>query len=51
VDLYDSGASRHMTPYRHRLFNYSSIPPKSITAADKGKFEAVGKGDMHIYLP
>jgi hypothetical protein len=51
VDLYDSGASRHMTPYCHRLFNYSSIPPKSITAADKGKFEAVGKGDMHIYLP
>ncbi len=51
VDLYDSGASRHMTPYRHCLFNYTPITPKSITAADKGKFEAIGKGDMHVYLP
>ncbi|KAJ6582405.1 hypothetical protein B0H19DRAFT_927739, partial [Mycena capillaripes] len=51
VDLYDSGASRHMTPYRHRLFNYTTIPSKSITAADNGKFEAVSKGDMHVYIP
>ncbi len=51
VDIYNSGASRHMTPYHHCLFNYTSIEPKSITAADKGKFQAIGKGDMHIYIP
>src|ERR1700742_1730683 len=50
-DLYDSGASRHMTPFRHRLTNYTSIQSKPITAADKRIFHATGKGDMRIDLP
>src|ERR1700742_4070392 len=50
-DLYDSGASRHMTPFRHRLTNFTSIQSKPITAADKRIFHATGKGDMHIDLP
>ena len=33
--LYDSGASRHMLPYRD---HYISIAPKSITVADKQYF-------------
>ena len=50
-DLYDSGASRHMTPFRHRLTNFTSIQSKPITAADKRIFLATGKGDMRIELP
>jgi hypothetical protein len=46
TELYDSGASRHMSPYRHKFLNYTSIPPKSITAADKGTSQAIGQGDM-----
>jgi len=51
VDLYDSGASRHMSGHRHRFTNFVEIQPRPITAADKRAFNAVGKGDMLIDLP
>lgn len=51
TELYDSGASRHMSPYRDRMENYVSIIPKSITAADKRYFQAIGKGDLRIKIP
>ena len=51
TDLYDSGASRHMSPHRHRFTNYISIPPRSISAADNGQFMAIGQGDMRINVP
>jgi len=35
TELYDSGASRHMSPYRDHFENYVAIAPKSITTADK----------------
>jgi hypothetical protein len=35
TELYDSGASYHMSPYRDHFENYVSIALKSITAADK----------------
>lgn len=46
--LYDSGASRHMSPYHEQMENYVPIAPKSITAADKRYFQAIGKGDLRI---
>lgn len=48
TELYDSGASRHMSPYRDHFENYTSIILKSITAADKCYFQAIGKGDLRI---
>ena len=33
-ELYDSGASRHMSPFQHRFTNLHSIPPRPITAAN-----------------
>ena len=51
TELYDSGASRHMSPYRDHFENYIPIIPKSITAADKRYFQAIGKGDLRIKLP
>ena len=51
TELYDSGASRHMSPYRYKFLNYISIPPKSITAADNGTFQAIGQGDIRISIP
>jgi len=33
TELYDSGASRHMTPYRERFVTYREIPACPITAA------------------
>ena len=49
--LFDSGASRHMSSYHKQFTNFKSIAPKPITAADKHTFEAIGKGDLTIYLP
>src|ERR1700678_4098222 len=51
TELYDSGASRHMSPYKHKFINFIPIQRKVLTAADGGHFEAVGKGDMHITMP
>ena len=51
TELYDSGASRHMSPYRDHFENYVPIAPKSITAADKRYFQAIGKGDLRIKIP
>src|ERR1700678_195681 len=50
-DLYDSGASRHMTPFRHRLIKFTSIKSRPIQAADKRTFHVIGKGDMYIKIP
>ena len=51
VDLYDSGTTRHMTGFFHRLFNYVETDLVPIVTADKRSFHAVGKGDMYVYLP
>jgi transposase InsO family protein len=51
VDLYDSGATRHMSGFRHRFLNFVEIEPKPISTADKRTFSATGKGDMYINVP
>ncbi|KAG6328210.1 hypothetical protein ID866_10880 [Astraeus odoratus] len=43
TELYDSGATCHMSSYRDHFINFCSIPPKPITAANKHTFEAIGK--------
>jgi transposase InsO family protein len=50
-ELYDSGASRHMSPFRHRFLSYRTIEPRPITAADKRVFYATGMGDVSIRVP
>jgi hypothetical protein len=51
TELFDSGASRHMSGYRHRFINFVEIEPKPIRAADKRNFYATGKGNMYLELP
>jgi len=50
IDLYDSGATRHMSGFRHRFINFIEIKPVPIMATDKQTFEAIGKRDKYIYL-
>jgi hypothetical protein len=50
-ELYNSGASRHMSPFGKKFTNYKSIPPHPITAVDKQIFYAVGTGDLRIKVP
>ena len=51
IDLYNSGATRHMSGYLHRFINFIKIYPVHITAADKHTFQASGKGDIYIHIP
>ncbi|KAF9470184.1 hypothetical protein BDN70DRAFT_761711, partial [Pholiota conissans] len=51
VDIFDSGASRHMSGYRHRFINFVDIKDQSITAANKRTFNATSQGDMYIEVP
>ena len=51
TELYYSGASRHMSLYKHKFINFIPIQRKVLTAADGGHFKAIGKGDMHISMP
>ncbi|KAJ7616175.1 hypothetical protein DFH06DRAFT_1013094, partial [Mycena polygramma] len=51
LEIYDSGATQHMTPARHRLTNFRAIEPRTIEAADKKRFDALGRGDMYVRVP
>ncbi|KIM52708.1 hypothetical protein SCLCIDRAFT_140592, partial [Scleroderma citrinum Foug A] len=51
VELYDSGSTRHISPYRDQFETLSPIPPKSLAAANKQSFEAVGVGEMVVEVP
>jgi hypothetical protein len=51
IELYDSGASRHMSPYRRNFINFVRIKGQTITATDGQEFMATGLGNMHVELP
>jgi len=52
TEIYNSGAPRHMSPFREQFLNYKPImPPHAISAANKQVFYAVGTGDLRIEVP
>jgi transposase InsO family protein len=51
TELYDSGASRHMSPFRDKFISYRSIEPRAIKTADKRLFYAIGAGDLQVDVP
>ena len=51
TELSDSGASWHMSPYKHKFINYVPIQKKVLTTANSGTFDAIGKGNMYIVMP
>ena len=51
IELYDSGASRHMSPYCQNFINFVRIKGQTITAANGQEFMATRLGDMHVELP
>ena len=50
-EIFDSGASRHMSPFRTSFVTYRSIKARPITAANKNVFNAIGIGDLIIKVP
>ncbi|KAL7284965.1 hypothetical protein ACG7TL_000054 [Trametes sanguinea] len=52
VEVYDSGASRHIFPYRESFVEYNELkPPRPITAADGHSFSAIGEGSVRVSIP
>ncbi|KZT22070.1 hypothetical protein NEOLEDRAFT_1024662, partial [Neolentinus lepideus HHB14362 ss-1] len=51
-ELYDSGATCHLSPYRNDFESQRGVsPPKVFTAANQQDFSAVGKGDLVVEVP
>ena len=51
VELYDSGTTCHISPYRERFKNLVDIPDKFFTATNRQKFVVTGVGNMIVELP
>ena len=51
AELYNSGASQHMSPFCEHFITYQSIPLCAITTADKRTFYVIGTGDLQIEVP
>ncbi|GBE86172.1 hypothetical protein SCP_0900490 [Sparassis crispa] len=51
IEVYDSGATRHMTPYRDSFVSFEPMPVKPITAADGRNFSAIGRGTVQLQIP
>jgi len=51
TEVYNSGCTSHISPYRENFENFVEIPPKPFRAANKQDFQAIGKGEMVIDMP
>ena len=51
AELYDSGCTNHISPYRNQFQNFKEIIPRYFHAAKKQSFSTVGKGDLVIDVP
>ena len=51
IELYDSGASQHLSPYHEHFVNFVDITPKPITATDKHTFDATGCSKLYVEIP
>ena len=50
-DLYDSGASHHMSPCHEDFVSFKDIAPCPLTTANQEAFMAHGIGDLIIMVP
>jgi len=51
TEVFDSGATTHITPYRNNFSTFQSIVPKVLQATNKQGFSAVGRGELVLDLP
>lgn len=51
IEVFDSGATAHISPYRDEFSTFESISPRPLRAANKQAFSAVGKGEVILDLP
>ncbi len=51
ANLYDSGASRHISPFRGQFITYCPIPNHPITVVNNHTFNTIGTGDIAVDIP
>ena len=51
TELYDLGTTHHISLYHNMFNNFIDIAPKSLNAANKQRFTAIGQGDLVIEVP
>ncbi|KZV80781.1 hypothetical protein EXIGLDRAFT_569675, partial [Exidia glandulosa HHB12029] len=51
TELYDSGTTSHISPYREDFENLEEILPREFRAANSAKFAAKAKGELVINVP
>ena len=51
AELYNSGCTKHISPYCENFDNFTEIPPREFLAANKQSFSAIGKGKIVINIP
>jgi transposase InsO family protein len=52
VELYDSGATRHISPYKSDFTSYAPLsPPVYLNTANQQRFPAVGRGTLVVQVP
>jgi hypothetical protein len=51
VEIFNSGTTRHISPYRDDFLTFNEIPAKPLRAANQGSFSAVGVGEIVIDVP
>src|SRR5258707_4297286 len=52
VELYDSGATCHISPYRSDFISYAPLtPPVFLNTANQQQFPAIGHGTLAIQVP
>ena len=50
-ELFDLGASRHMSPFHKSFVTFQPIEAHPITTANNKVFHAIGMGDLQIHVP
>ena len=51
AELYDSGCTNHISPYKNQFENFQSITLCHFRAANKQTFSIIGKGELIINIP
>ena len=52
VELYDSGATRHISPYKSDFMTYSPLaPPIYLNTTNQQRFPAIGHGTLVVQIP
>ena len=51
AELYDSGCTNHISPYKTDFENLQAIEPRHFHAANKQTFSTIGKGELVIDVP